>query len=271
MSFWCCVRLSFLEAWICYSWVWSYLSEQGRNLNSSSISRRAPVLLYSLLSALVYSRLLSHSFSSATAQILKGHKKLVDGQWGWQNTWLKDSVRGFPRHWISLECWYPMQPTQLILWGAWVRGSVWDEGWALYSKWKKLAQNWKHNSNFNLIVFFKGQMPSFDFLQSSRQEILSLLLLLSSLFLPASLSLFRALCLFSGQEKNKVTGITQNRICKFSNEKQCLKVNLHAKNMRKAALGACDMMRVHGGSITQSWSYTLPSASDTAAVSKRWA
>lgn len=57
-------------------------------------------------------------------------------------------------------------------------------------------------------LFFEGQIHCFDLLQSNVQETLSLMLLLSSLFLPASFSPFRALCLLSGQEKNKVTGVT---------------------------------------------------------------
>lgn len=129
----------------------------------------------------------------------------MDGQWGWQKIWLKDTVRGFlrlnfPRVLVSSAanpaqfCGVPSE--RLCL------------GWLLYSRWKKLAQRAENTTQTSTSLFFKGQICSFDPLQSSMQEIFSLMLLLSSFFPPASLSLFRALRLFSGQQKNKVTDVT---------------------------------------------------------------
>lgn len=123
----------------------------------------------------------------------------VDRKYGWR------TLLEVFWDWISPGCWYPVQPTQLSSVGCRVRGSVWV---GFSTPGERNLHRAENTTQTSTSLFFKGQICSFDLLQSSIQEIFSLMLLLSSFFPPASLSLFRALRLFSGQQKNKVTDVT---------------------------------------------------------------
>lgn len=95
--------------------------------------------------------------------------------------------------------------------------------------------------------FLKARYAALIFYSLILRKYLVLMLLLSSFFLPLSPPSEHNI---SSQDKRKKKGdrCNSSRICKLCIEKQCIKENLHAKNMRKAIVGACEMLRSHGGS-----------------------
>lgn len=167
-------------------------------LASSSICCWAPVL-YSLLSTLVYSRLLSHSFSSSSAHISKRLQRAC----GWAKRLTENMAEGhcqrfsktlnFPRVLVP-DIANPAQFCGVPEWKGPSEAGLSTPG-------ERYLHKTENTTQTSTSLFFKGQIHCFDLLQFNMEEMFSLMLLLSSFCL--SLPLQSTTSLLKIREKKR--------------------------------------------------------------------